>query len=220
MNHMLICVAGTPGSGKTVIAEALFEKIRQEYPKKQFAIVHTDEVRARMRAEDKNKDNPIIHTSFLEANKLSDAPGMAGYWEGWIKQSEAIMPEVAKEVKQLLEQGKSVICEGVAMIPPYGKYFPKGLEIMHFNINVGDSDTNKKRLQSRGRIGDRASASDLAKIKNIHIVQAFQDFLKTCSDALEDSDLFMQGLIAAAQTPISFQKTIKSNEAASYHKPL
>jgi 2-phosphoglycerate kinase len=162
---LVILIGGATGTGKSTVATELAYKLG--IPR----LTSTDSIRQTLRAFFSPEFMPTIHhSSFAAGEAMPDAddPVVAGFLE----QSRNVLVGVQASIERALQEGWSIIVEGVHLVP--GLLPVEGRAVVcPFVLSIEDEDEHARHFFARSEGGDRPSAGYLEHLGDIRRLQAF-----------------------------------------------
>jgi len=170
----IIFVTGAPGSGKTFVANYIYELMRADDSVMQIG---ADVIRDILRANISAEDEPALHASSLKAGECapSDVADKA-VW-GFKRQAEVVISKgILPATKRALEEGRDIVIEGVNCVPSLlnenlADLRSDGVEILIIVIKVDSKETHLRYLEAQGDV------DVVNKMGNIDVIRHMQEFL-------------------------------------------
>ncbi len=154
----IVLIGGTTGTGKSTVAVELARRLGIN------RVASTDVVRETMRAFFGPDVLPSIHHSSFESKPLI---------QGFVEQSQRVAVGVAASIDRALEEGWSLVMEGVHLVPGL-------LDVGHDAVltecvlRISDETLHAQHFFARAERGQRAAAKYLDHLREI---RALQDYI-------------------------------------------
>ncbi|MGH2899875.1 MAG: 2-phosphoglycerate kinase, partial [Solirubrobacteraceae bacterium] len=132
----------------------------------------TDSIRQTLRAFFSHEFMPTIHYSSFSAGRAvpdADDPLVAGFLE----QSRNVLVGVNASIERALQEGWSIIVEGVHLVPGLLPTQLEGAIVCPFVLTIEDEDEHARHFFSRNAGSERPLASYLDHIGDIRRLQSF-----------------------------------------------
>jgi 2-phosphoglycerate kinase len=162
---LVILIGGATGTGKSTVATQIAYRLGIT------RLTSTDSIRQTMRAFFSHEFMPSIHYSSFEAGAAvqdADDPVVAGFLE----QSRNVLVGVRASIERALQEGWSIILEGVHIVPGLLPTYLDGALVCPFILAIEDETTHAQHFFSRGS-GGRPLAPYLDHFEDIRHVQRF-----------------------------------------------
>jgi len=160
---LVILIGGATGTGKSTVATQIAYRLGIT------RLTSTDSIRQTMRAFFSHEFMPSIHYSSFEAGAaVQDAgdPLVAGFLE----QSRNVLVGVRASIERALQEGWSIILEGVHIVPGLLPTYVEGALVCPFILAIEDETTHAQHFFSRGS-GSRPLAPYLDHFEDIRRLQ-------------------------------------------------
>jgi 2-phosphoglycerate kinase len=161
---LVMLIGGATGTGKSTVATEIAYRLRIT------RLTSTDSIRQTMRAFFSHEFMPSIHYSSFEAGAAvadADDPLVAGFLE----QSRNVVVGVRASIDRALQEGWSIILEGVHVVPGLLPSFLPGALLCPFILSIEDETAHAQHFFSRG--GGRPFSSYLDHFEEIRRLQRF-----------------------------------------------
>ena len=168
---IIVLVGGATGTGKSTIATEVAHRLGIT------RVTSTDFIRQTMRAFFSPEFMPSVHHSSFEAGEaLPAAEQEAGdaLLLGFIDQTRHVLVGVQASIDRALEEGWSMVLEGVHLVP--GMLRPiEGALVVHVVVTIEDEDVHAQHFWIRDAASQGARAHDkyLARLGDIRHIQDF-----------------------------------------------
>jgi 2-phosphoglycerate kinase len=163
---LVILVGGATGTGKSTVATEMAYKLG--IPR----LTSTDSIRQTLRAFFSPEFMPTIHHSSFAAGEAvpeADDPLVAGFLE----QARTVLVGVQASIERALQEGWSIIVEGVHIVPGLLPVEVGRAIVCPFVLSIEDEDEHARHFFARSEGGERPSASYLEHIGDIRRLQAY-----------------------------------------------
>jgi 2-phosphoglycerate kinase len=163
---LVILIGGATGTGKSTVATEIAYKLGIT------RLTSTDSIRQTLRAFFSHEFMPTIHYSSFDAGLAvpeADDPLVAGFLE----QSRNVLVGVAASIERALQEGWSIIFEGVHLVPGL---LPTGMEgaiVCPFVISIEDETEHAQHFFSRTEGSERPLGNYLDHFAEIRRLQTF-----------------------------------------------
>jgi len=162
---LVILIGGATGTGKSTVATQIAYRLGIT------RLTSTDSIRQTMRAFFSHEFMPSIHYSSFEAGAAvqdADDPLVAGFLE----QSRNVLVGVRASIERALQEGWSIILEGVHIVPGLLPTYLEGALVCPFILAIEDETAHAQHFFSRGS-GRRPLAPYLDHFEEIRRLQRF-----------------------------------------------
>jgi 2-phosphoglycerate kinase len=165
---VIVLVGGATGTGKSTVATEAAYRLGIT------RVTSTDFVRQTMRAFFSEEFMPSIHYSSFEAAaglrepEQADDPVIAGFLE----QTRNVLVGVRASIERALQEGWSIILEGVHIVPGLLPTYLEGALVCPFILAIEDETAHAQHFFSRGS-GRRPLAPYLDHFEEIRRLQRF-----------------------------------------------
>jgi 2-phosphoglycerate kinase len=166
VNPLVIVIGGATGTGKSTVATEAAHRLGIT------RLTSTDSIRQTMRAFFSREFMPTIHYSSFEAGAAvpdSDDPLTAGF----IEQSRNVLVGVRASIDRALEEGWSIILEGVHLVPGLFPVDVEGAVFCPCVLSIEDETTHAQHFFSRSGGSERPLATYLDHFAEIRRLQRF-----------------------------------------------
>jgi 2-phosphoglycerate kinase len=169
---IVVLVGGATGTGKSTVATEVAHRLGIT------RVTSTDFVRQTMRAFFSEEFLPSVHYSSFEAgDALPTAEREAGdpLLVGFLDQTRHVLVGVNASIDRALEEGWSMVLEGVHLVP--GMLIPRARRaiVVHVVVAVPDETLHEQHFLERHELsaGERARDKYLTRFAEIRRLQAF-----------------------------------------------
>ena len=168
---IIVLVGGATGTGKSTVATEVAHRLGIT------RVTSTDFIRQTMRAFFSAEFMPSVHHSSFEAGSaLPMAEQEAGdaLLLGFIDQTRHVLVGVQASIDRALEEGWSMVLEGVHLVP--GMLRPiQGALVVHVVVAIEDEDVHAQHFWIRDAASQGVRAHDkyLARLSDIRHIQDF-----------------------------------------------
>jgi 2-phosphoglycerate kinase len=168
---ILVLVGGATGTGKSTVATEVAHRLGIT------RVTSTDFIRQTMRAFFSAEFMPSVHYSSFEAGEaLHAAEKEAGdaLLLGFMDQTRHVLVGVQASVDRALEEGWSMVLEGIHLVP--GMMRPiEGALVVHVVIAIEDESVHEQHfwIRDAATLGVRANDKYLARLADIRHIQDF-----------------------------------------------
>ncbi|HKB94537.1 MAG TPA: hypothetical protein VKC62_09930 [Gaiellaceae bacterium] len=166
MNPLVIAIGGATGTGKSTVATEAAHRLGIT------RLTSTDSIRQTMRAFFSREFMPSVHYSSFEAGAAvpdADDPLTAGF----IEQSRNVLVGVRAVIDRALEEGWSIILEGVHLVPGMLPLNVEGAVIRQCVLAIDDETMHAQHFFSRSGDSERPLANYLDHFAEIRRLQRF-----------------------------------------------
>lgn len=163
---LVILIGGATGTGKSTVATEV------AYTLGITRLTSTDSIRQTLRAFFSYEFMPTIHhSSFSAGDAISDAddPLVAGFLE----QSRTVLVGVQASIDRALQEGWSIIFEGVHLVPGLLPIEPERAIVCPFVLSIEDETEHAQHFFSRNEGSERPLTSYLDHFGEIRRLQTF-----------------------------------------------
>jgi len=165
---IVILVGGATGTGKSTVATEIAYRLGIT------RVTSTDFIRQTMRAFFSHEFMPAIHYSSFEAGLAvpdADDPLVSGFLE----QSRNVLVGARASLERALQEGWSMVLEGVHLVPGMLPYELEGALLVHVVIEIADEDVHRVHFHVRDAAtgGIRAMDKYLDRIDDIRRLQTY-----------------------------------------------
>jgi 2-phosphoglycerate kinase len=163
---LVILIGGATGTGKSTVATEV------AYTLGITRLTSTDSIRQTLRAFFSYEFMPTIHhSSFSAGEALADTedPIVAGFLE----QSRTVLVGVKASIDRALQEGWSIIFEGVHLVPGLLPIEPERAIVCPFVLSIEDETEHAQHFFSRNEGSERPLTSYLDHFSEIRRLQSF-----------------------------------------------
>ena len=163
---LVILIGGATGTGKSTVATEV------AYTLGITRLTSTDSIRQTLRAFFSYEFMPTIHhSSFSAGDAIADAddPLVAGFLE----QSRTVLVGVQASIDRALQEGWSIIFEGVHLVPGLLPIEPERAIVCPFVLSIEDETEHAQHFFSRNEGSERPLTSYLDHFDEIRRLQTF-----------------------------------------------
>jgi 2-phosphoglycerate kinase len=163
---IVILVGGATGTGKSTVASEIAYRLGIT------RVTSTDFVRQTMRAFFSHDFMPSIHYSSFEAGlALPDAedPLVAGF----LDQSRNVLVGVQASIERALQEGWSIVLEGVHLVPGLLPAIERGAVVSACVLKICDETAHAQHFFTRDAGTERPMAKYLDRFEEIRLLQDF-----------------------------------------------
>jgi 2-phosphoglycerate kinase len=163
---VILLIGGATGTGKSTVATEVAYRLGIT------RVTSTDFVRQTMRAFLSHEFTPAIHYSSFE---VPDESGVGGVIEGFVEQTRHVLIGVRAVIERALQEGWSVVLEGVHLVP--GMLPPiEGALVVHCVLAIEEPELHEAHFWVRD-----ASSDGLRPVQKyldaLGSIRAIQDFI-------------------------------------------
>jgi 2-phosphoglycerate kinase len=163
---LVILVGGATGTGKSTVATEIAYRLGIT------RVTSTDFIRQTMRAFFSHEFMPAIHYSSFEAGDvvpLADDPLVAGFLE----QSRNVLVGVRASIERALQEGWSMVLEGVHLVPGLLPSVQAGALVTACVLKIDDQSAHAQHFFSREAGTERPMAKYLDRFQEIRRLQDY-----------------------------------------------
>lgn len=163
---LVVLIGGATGTGKSTVATEIAYKLGIT------RLTSTDSIRQTLRAFFSHEFMPTIHYSSFSAGEAipdADDPLVAGFLE----QSRNVLVGVNASIERALQEGWSIIFEGVHLVPGLLPARLEGALVCPCILTIEDEDEHARHFLSRNAGSERPLASYLDHFAEIRRLQSF-----------------------------------------------
>lgn len=163
---LVVLIGGATGTGKSTVATEIAYKLGIT------RLTSTDSIRQTLRAFFSHEFMPTIHYSSFSAGEAipdADDPLVAGFLE----QSRNVLVGVNASIERALQEGWSIIFEGVHLVPGLLPARLEGALVCPCILTIEDEDEHARHFFSRNAGSERPLASYLDHFAEIRRLQSF-----------------------------------------------
>jgi 2-phosphoglycerate kinase len=163
---IIVLIGGATGTGKSTVATEVAYRLGIT------RLTSTDFIRQTMRAFFSHEFMPAIHYSSFEAGDvvpLADDPLVAGFLE----QSRNVLVGVRASIERALQEGWSMVLEGVHLVPGLLPVVQEGALVTACMLKIDDQSAHAKHFFSREAGTERPMAKYLDRFQEIRRLQEY-----------------------------------------------
>lgn len=166
---LVVLLGGAPGVGKSTLATLLAGRVGIT------RVIATDAIRHVIRAFFSEALMPAVHYSSFEAGAVLDpAPGMEGDRDiaGYLRQVESVRTGAAAILERALQEGSSMILEGVHLVPgSVPAQLGEQCVLVEAVVAIEEEDVHRSHFALRG--GSRPADRYLDRFEQIRKLQGY-----------------------------------------------
>src|SRR5689334_23806634 len=169
---VILLVGGATGTGKSTVATDVAYRLGIT------RVTSTDFVRQTMRAFFSQEFMPAIHHSSFEAGRAiadADAEGSEAVLDGFLEQTRDVLVGVQAAIDRALEEGWSMVLEGVHLVPGMLPREIRGALVVQCVLAINDAEAHASHFWIRDSDSDGVRPYDryLDAFDDIRLVQAY-----------------------------------------------
>jgi len=169
---IILLVGGATGTGKSTVATDVAYRLGIT------RVTSTDFVRQTMRAFFSQEFMPAIHYSSFEAGRATaddDAEGSEAVLDGFLEQTRDVLVGVQAAIDRALEEGWSMVLEGVHLVPGMLPREIQGALVVQCVLAINDAEAHASHFWIRDSDSDGVRPYDryLDAFDDIRLVQAY-----------------------------------------------
>ena len=169
---VIVLVGGATGTGKSTVATDVAYRLGIT------RVTSTDFVRQTMRAFFSREFMPAIHYSSFEAGRATadeDAEGSEAVLDGFLKQTRDVLVGVQAAIERALEEGWSMVLEGVHLVPGMLPREIEGALVVQCVLAINDAEAHASHfwIRDTDSEGLRPYEKYLDAFDDIRLVQAY-----------------------------------------------
>ena len=169
---VILLVAGATGTGKSTVATDVAYRLGIT------RVTSTDFVRQTMRAFFSREFMPAIHYSSFEAGRAiadADAEGSEAVLDGFLEQTRDVLVGVQAAIERALEEGWSMVLEGVHLVPGMLPREIRGALVVQCVLAINDAEAHASHfwIRDSDSEGVRPYEKYLDAFDDIRLVQAY-----------------------------------------------
>jgi 2-phosphoglycerate kinase len=169
---IILLVGGATGTGKSSVATDVAYRLGIT------RVTSTDFVRQTMRAFFSQEFMPAIHYSSFEAGRATaddEDDGADAVLNGFLKQTRDVLVGVQAAIDRALEEGWSIVLEGVHLVPGMLPRRIEGALVVQCVLAISDAEAHASHFWIRDTDSDgvRPYEKYLDAIDDIRLVQAY-----------------------------------------------
>ena len=206
---VILLVGGATGTGKSTVATDVAYRLGIT------RVTSTDFVRQTMRAFFSREFMPAIHYSSFEAGRAiadADAEGSEAVLDGFLEQTRDVLVGVQAAIERALEEGWSMVLEGVHLVPGMLPREIQGALVVQCVLAINDAEAHASHfwIRDSDSEGVRPYEKYLDAFDDIRLVQAYiqgrarkNDVTVIENGNIEDAIGEVMELVLAAAAPLS-----------------
>ena len=169
---VILLVGGATGTGKSTVATDVAYRLGIT------RVTSTDFVRQTMRAFFSQEFMPAIHHSSFEAGRAiadADAEGSEAVLDGFLEQTRDVLVGVQAAIERALEEGWSMVLEGVHLVPGMLPREIRGALVVQCVLAINDAEAHAGHfwIRDTDSEGVRPYEKYLDAFDDIRLVQAY-----------------------------------------------
>ena len=169
---VIVLVGGATGTGKSTVATDVAYRLGIT------RVTSTDFVRQTMRAFFSQEFMPAIHHSSFEAGRATadeDAEGSEAVLDGFLEQTRDVLVGVQAAIERALEEGGSLVLEGVHLVPGMLPREIEGALVVQCVLAINDAEAHASHfwIRDSDSEGVRPYEKYLDAFDDIRLVQAY-----------------------------------------------
>jgi 2-phosphoglycerate kinase len=169
---IILLVGGATGTGKSTVATDVAYRLGIT------RVTSTDFVRQTMRAFFSREFMPAIHHSSFEAGRATadeDADGSEAVLDGFLEQTRDVLVGVQAAIDRALEEGWSIVLEGVHLVPGMLPRKIHGALVVQCVLAISDAEAHASHfwIRDNDSEGVRPYEKYLEAFDDIRLVQAY-----------------------------------------------
>ena len=169
---VIVLVGGATGTGKSTVATDVAYRLGIT------RVTSTDFVRQTMRAFFSQEFMPAIHHSSFEAGRATadeDAEGSEAVLDGFLEQTRDVLVGVQAAIDRALEEGWSMVLEGVHLVPGMLPREIEGALVVQCVLAINDAEAHASHfwIRDTDSEGVRPYEKYLDAFDDIRLVQAY-----------------------------------------------
>jgi 2-phosphoglycerate kinase len=169
---VILLVGGATGTGKSTVATDVAYRLGIT------RVTSTDFVRQTMRAFFSQEFMPAIHHSSFEAGRATaddDAEGAEAVLDGFLEQTRDVLVGVQAAIDRALEEGWSMVLEGVHLVPGMLPREIRGALVVQCVLAINDAEAHASHfwIRDTDSEGVRPYEKYLDAFDDIRLVQAY-----------------------------------------------
>jgi 2-phosphoglycerate kinase len=169
---IILLVGGATGTGKSTVATDVAYRLGIT------RVTSTDFVRQTMRAFFSREFMPAIHHSSFEAGRAmaeEDAEGSEAVLDGFLEQTRDVLVGVQAAIDRALEEGWSMVLEGVHLVPGMLPKTIEGALVVQCVLGIANAEAHASHfwIRDTDSEGVRPYEKYLDSFDDIRLVQAY-----------------------------------------------
>jgi 2-phosphoglycerate kinase len=166
---IIVLIGGSTGTGKSTVAAEVAHRLGIT------RVASTDFIRQTMRAFFSREFMPTIHYSSFEAGEGVDRDVSDPTIVGFVDQCRHVCVGVEAAIERALQEGWSMVLEGVHLVPGMLPAEVHGALIAHVVVEIADEDVHRVHFHVRDITtgGIRAMDKYLEKLDDIRRIQSY-----------------------------------------------
>jgi 2-phosphoglycerate kinase len=205
---VILLVGGATGTGKSTVATEVAYRLGVT------RVTSTDFVRQTLRAFFSPEFMPSIHYSSFEAGRATadeDAEGSEAVLDGFLEQTRDVLVGVQAAIDRALEEGWSMVLEGVHLVPGMLPREIRGALVVQCVLAINDAEAHASHfwIRDSDSEGVRPYEKYLDAFDDIRLVQAYIQGRATKHDVpviengnIEDAIGEVMELVLSAAEPL------------------
>ena len=205
---VILLVGGATGTGKSTVATDVAYRLGIT------RVTSTDFVRQTMRAFFSQEFMPAIHYSSFEAGRATaddDTEGSEAVLDGFLEQTRDVLVGVQAAIDRALEEGWSMVLEGVHLVPGMLPREIRGALVVQCVLAINDAEAHASHfwIRDSDSEGVRPYEKYLDAFDDIRLVQAYIQGRATKHDVpviengnIEDAIGEVMELVLSAAEPL------------------
>lgn len=168
---VLLLVGGATGTGKSTVATEAAYRLGIT------RVTSTDFIRHTMRAFFATEFMPSIHYSSFEAGRaVPDSETGDPTLLGFLEQTRNILPGARAAIERALEEGWSMVLEGVHLVPGMLPLRIDGVLVVHCVLSIGSEDRHASHFVIRDAASDGVRPVD-KYVAALPAIRKIQDYI-------------------------------------------
>jgi 2-phosphoglycerate kinase len=169
---VILLVGGATGTGKSTVATDVAYRLGIT------RVTSTDFVRQTMRAFFSREFMPAIHHSSFEAGRAmagEEDEGSEAVLEGFLQQTREVLVGVRAAIDRALEEGWSMVLEGVHLVPGMLPKEIRGALVVECMLSIADAEAHASHfwIRDTDSEGVRSYEKYLDAFDDIRLIQAY-----------------------------------------------
>lgn len=167
---VVLLVGGATGTGKSTIATEVAYRLGIS------RVTSTDFVRQTMRAFFSREFMPSVHYSSFEAGRAVPDLGSEQVIAGFLEQTRNVLVGVRAAIDRVLEEGWSMVLEGVHLVPGMLPAPLKDAVLVQCVLSIEDADLHSRHFRVRNATSEGGRGLD-KYLRGFDEIRAIQDFI-------------------------------------------
>ena len=169
---IILLVGGATGTGKSTVATDVAYRLRIT------RVTSTDFVRQTMRAFFSTEFMPAIHHSSFEAGRAmagDEDDGTQAVLDGFLEQTREVLVGVRAAIDRALEEGWSIVIEGVHLVPGMLPKQIEGALVVGCVLSIDDAEAHASHfwIRDTDSVGVRPYEKYLDAFDDIRLIQTY-----------------------------------------------